>query len=167
MQAELKIIFDNMDDLARWVYSFNASSASTGQAATTDTAQPRDAAVVSAEVAAAPVSAQAESDAAAPAKRTRRTKAEMAAAAQESAAPADPTPVTTAEALLQGPLPLALDAINAEALRELFNKVNAKYGAEGLQKVGDIVKQFSVVRISELKPDQYAAAAAACEAALV
>lgn len=181
MQAELKVIFESWDELAYWVYSFKSSTAELP--ATASDAPSGDA--VAGEVAAGPVTdgALAQADAsttpatAAP-KRTRRTKAEMAAAAQEPAAPADApadqAPVTPVAAVpvasVTTPTTSALGAIpevvTAESLRALFNKVNDKYGAEGLQKVTSIVEQFHCLRISELKPEQYAAAAAACEAAL-
>jgi hypothetical protein len=169
MQAELKLVFDDMDELHQWLYKFNGSSAGPVQAATSDTAQPGDAA--------------APAEVPAPVRRVRGpNKPKPAICAAQPAAPqgepaaAAPAPVQTEPAVAAGyadMTPVIQAAIDADcappaasALRALFGKVNEKHGAGGLAKVSEIVQQFGVQRIAELKPEQYAAAAKACEAAL-
>jgi hypothetical protein len=181
MQAELKLVFDSMDELHQFLYKQPAHvevAAAPVQTATTDTAQPGDADTVA--------------PAAAPVKRTRGPNKPKPALCAQPAAPqvapeaAAPAPVQAEPAVAADPYmtraitpeeraevarvlaeqKAAPAVVDATALRALFGKVNEKHGAQGLAKVSEIVQQFGVQRIAELKPEQFAAAAAACEAAL-
>lgn len=128
---------------------------------------------------AAASSAPAAAETSAPAKRHRRTKAEIEAAkAANGTAPAagdvfanvsegPQKTVTEVAAKIAESAPAATQAapvVNKEAVHQALQNVNVH---AGLPKAREILTQFKVNRISEIKEDQYKPFIEACNAAVM
>lgn len=107
-------------------------------------------------------------------KRTRRTKAEIEAAKNGSASPAGDVftePVSNGAAApakqdVAEPAAANVSApiVNKEAVHQALQQVNV---AVGLPKAREILTEFKVNRISEIKEDQYKAFIEKCNAAVM
>lgn len=101
-------------------------------------------------------------------KRRGRTPKEKPAASDEA------TNATNANAKPSGHCAAATNATNADTeqqaptldtIRDALKAVQLKYGADDMAKPVAILQKFKAGRISEVKPEDYPAFIAACEAA--
>jgi hypothetical protein len=98
-------------------------------------------------------------------KRTRRTKAEIEAAKAGAASPVnDVFQEPVASNGVHADVPVAAPVVNKEAVHQALQQVNV---AVGLVKAREILTEFKVNRISEIKEDQFKAFIEKCNAAVM
>ena len=88
-------------------------------------------------------------------KRTRRTKAEIAAAKIESAAPQEQRTANILAADV-GIAPPVVAAASTGKLEDAQAAMESMFNAKGIQTAQALLQRFGVKRVRELKPEQFA-----------